>query len=47
MGRFDKIDLLLDELADQLQAKLGKDKPGIPDDLKIEERRLAWSEGNF
>ena len=48
MGRFNKIDDKLRNVADKLNAKLTKDRPEYPQALRtFEERRIDWREGNI
>lgn len=49
MKRFtDEIDLKLETLATKMNAKVSKDRPEYPEDLRtFEERRIDWIENNI
>ena len=48
MGRFERIDIKLETLANELSASLTKDRPSYPEILRtFEERRIDWVNGGM
>ena len=46
MSRFEQIEIKLATLADRLNARITKDRPGYPEVLRtFEERRIDWNDG--
>ena len=45
MSKFDTIDIKLNQLANRLNARVTKDRPGYPDILRtFDERRIDWAD---